>query len=376
LSGRICVVTKIWNSGTGWFAAALVDGLADSAASVVFIAPPLQPAFREPTNPNIVRITVPRELIDSPSRFLSKASKLRRIMGTLLAIGLQLFRSKTFLFTMPDHEIISIPIFLMLRLFGKKVILIVHDVIPHDFALVHRKRLTRILIHSQYRAASVIVTLSEAGRQRLISEFQIRAPKIRVIPHGAFGFDRQSKIPGEHVLLAFGSIRKNKNVLKVLDAVKMARASGLHVKLLVAGGYDRSNIYCQECVTIIREDPSAFIDRVGFVDEIEIPDLIKRADAFILAYSDFDSQSGVAVLAGINGRPVIATFAGGVRELKALGLAGVEIQQPVTPTTIVSAIQEFYRTPLGQWQAAAETGRSQLSGHLDWTRVAHSYLCL
>jgi glycogen synthase len=144
----------------------------------------------------------------------------------------------------------------------------------------------------------------------------------------------------------------------------------------VAGGYDRSNPYCLECVAAINRDPSAFINKTGFVDEAEIPELIKCTDAFILAYSDFDSQSGVAVLAGVNGRPVIASFAGGIGELKPVGLAGVEIQQPVTPFTIASAIQEFYRTPFDQWRAAAEIGRSQLSYHLDWARIARSYLRL
>ncbi|HZC34972.1 MAG TPA: hypothetical protein VE242_05135, partial [Chthoniobacterales bacterium] len=82
------------------------------------------------------------------------------------------------------------------------------------------------------------------------------------------------------------------------------------------------------------------------------------------------------VLAGVNGRPVIATLAGGIAELKPLGLAGVEIQQPVTASTIAHAISEFYGTPVDQWRAAAETGRSQLSSHLDWARIGRSYLRL
>jgi len=212
-------------------------------------------------------------------------------MGIFFATMLQIFLTKTFLFTFAEHQIITIPTFLILRLFGKKVVLIVHDVIPHDFALVHRKRLKRFLLHSQYRAASVIVTLSEAGRQRLISEFQIRASKIHVIPHGAVGFDRPSKIPAERVLLAFGSIRENKNILKVLEAVKMARLSGLDVKLLVAGGYDGSNPYCQACVTMIREDPSAFIDKIGFVEEADVPlihPLIFRRRSFATVGTNFD----------------------------------------------------------------------------------------
>ena len=373
---RTCLVTKIWDSGTGWFAAALAEGLAESGESIVFIAPSLQPAFREPANPHIVRIAVPRELIDCPSRYKDKASKLRRIMCTLLAIGRQLLRSDIFLFTMPDHEIVSIPTFLVLRLVGKKVVLIAHDVIPHDFALIRHKRLKRFLLRLQYRAPSILVTLSEAGRFRLISEFQISDSKVHVIPHGAFSVDHPSRIPGERILLAFGSIRKNKNLLMVIEAIKLVKASGLDVRLLVAGGYDGSNPYCLECLTAISGDSSTFINRAGFIGETEIPDLIKRADAFILAYTDFDSQSGVAVLAGVNGRPVITSFAGGISDLKSLGLIGVEIEQPVTPSTIASAIQEFYKTPLDQWRVEAEAGRSKLSYHLDWARIARSYLRL
>jgi hypothetical protein len=82
---------------------------------VVFIAPFLQPAFREPSNANVITIALPRELTGSPSSYRSKASNLRRIRSTLLAIGQQLLRSEKFLFSMPDHEIASIPTFLVLR---------------------------------------------------------------------------------------------------------------------------------------------------------------------------------------------------------------------------------------------------------------------
>ncbi|HUB64251.1 MAG TPA: glycosyltransferase family 4 protein [Methylocella sp.] len=359
----------------GWFAAALVDGLAASGVSVVYVAPPMSPAYREPTNPNIIRIAVPPEWHGSPSRIHFTLSKLKRMAWTLIAIARQIPNSEKFLFTIPEIEIITVPTFLLLRLWGKKVILIVHDPLPHDFALLKRKQLARFLSRLQYHAASVLVTLSEAGRQKLMSEFQISASKIHVIPHGAFGFAHQSRIPGEHVLLAFGSIRQNKNMLEVLEAVKLARASGLDVKLLVAGAYDPSP-YCSACEAVITGDPSAFINKTGSVLDEEIPHLIERTDAFILAYSEFDSQSGVAVMAGVNGRPVISSFMGGIAELKPFGLTGVEIEQPITPFTIASAIQEFYKTPLDQWRVAAETGRSKLSYYLDWARLARFYLDL
>ncbi|MBV8522015.1 MAG: glycosyltransferase family 4 protein [Acetobacteraceae bacterium] len=374
----LCLVTKIWFHGTAWFAAELVRGLAEMGAHVTFIAPAIEPAFREPKHPNVRRMLVPRELTEYDTQLSSYKSKLRRIANTAAAIFCKAASARTFIFSIPDHEIITIPIFLLLRLIGREILLVVHDPLPHDlqFASKGRRRIKSGLLRTQYTLASRLVVFSEPGKKELIIHFGLSEPKINVIPIGAFEFPAQSPIPGQRILLAFGQLRRNKNVLEAINAVKMLRRAGLAVQLMLASGADRSDPYCRACLDAIAEDPEGFIVDFGFIDDADIPRIIERVDAFILAYSDFSSQSAVAVMAGLSGRPVISSFAGGIQELRKAGLAGVDVGQPISAATIAAAIKRYYEIPLEEWQRAAEAGRVSLSRHLDWRRIAQMYLSL
>jgi glycosyltransferase involved in cell wall biosynthesis len=227
-----------------------------------------------------------------------------------------------------------------------------------------------------YFSSSTMVVLSDAGKERLQEVFSIPERKLHVIPHGAFAFPNWSPIPGSNRLLAFGSVRRNKNVLEVIRAVKDVREHGLQVQLVLAGGADRSDPYCRLCLEEMRGDGSGFVDRIGFVADAEIPDLIATIDAFILAYDGFESQSGVAIMAGLNGRPVVTSFAGGIGELRRIGLAGIEIAAPISASSIASAIRQFYSVPIERWRSLADRGKGQMSDALDWTLIGERYLAL
>jgi glycogen(starch) synthase len=67
----------------------------------------------------------------------------------------------------------------------------------------------------------------------------------------------------------------------------------------------------------------------GFIADERVNELLAACDALLMPYTDFNSQSGVAVIAGMAGRPVIAAPAGGIADLIAAGLAAVEIPTPV-----------------------------------------------
>jgi glycogen synthase len=373
---RLCVVTKVWSSGTGWFATELAEGLANNGALVNFVAPAFSPSSREPHHANITRLVPPREETDASTKIASVVSKFNRIAWTLYYVCVRSAFCRVFIFSMPDHEFISIPAFFLLRLFSKKVLLVVHDPLPHDFQYRRGKRLRSLLLRIQYHLASTLVVLSEAGKEKLASTFELHQQKIHVIPHGAFAFAKHTPLPGSGKLLTFGSVRRNKNVLQVIEAIKVLRARGSQVCLVLAGGADLSDEYCRACVDAVSEDPDGFVNMLHFIAESDIPKVIEEVDAFILAYSDFASQSGVAVLAGLSGRPVVTSFAGGIQELQAAGLVGISIDQPISAVTIGKAIQEFYDLPMNEWRAKAEDGRRRLTQELDWTAIAKRYLAL
>ncbi|MGA7805724.1 glycosyltransferase family 4 protein [Bradyrhizobium sp.] len=373
---RLCVATKIWSSGTGWFATELAQGLANNGALVNFVAPALSPSSWEPSHRNITRLTPPRETTDHTAKFAARVSKLNRIVWTLYYLFIGSALSRIVIFSMPDHEVVSIPTFFMLRLLSKKVLLIVHDPLPHDFRHRGGQRFRKMLLKIQYHLASTLVVLSEAGKQEIIRTFGIPDGRIRVIPHGAFALAGGTPLPGSGAILAFGSVRRNKNVLQVIEAVKALRSRGHSVRLVLAGGADPSDEYCRACLEAASEDPDGVVNMLQFVADADLPDLVAKVDAFILAYSEFNSQSGVAVLAGLSGRPVITSFAGGIRELQAAGLVGVSIEEPICVATISKAIEEFYELPTSVWQAKAESGRARLAAELDWTAIAKRYLAL
>jgi glycogen synthase len=96
----------------------------------------------------------------------------------------------------------------------------------------------------------------------------------------------------------------------------------------------------------------------------------------MLAYQNFNSQSGVGVLAALAARPVIGTRSGGLDELFDRGLAGQLIQDEVTPESIAAAIIEFRRRDLNEWRNKAGQGAVRVADTLRWDRIADDYIAL
>jgi glycosyltransferase involved in cell wall biosynthesis len=148
------------------------------------------------------------------------------------------------------------------------------------------------------------------------------------------------------------------------------------VRLLVVGGAGAGHPYAAACIEAAAQDPDGITLDFTYCDDDRLPELMTRIDAFVLAYDNFYSQSGVAVLAGLAARPVIASAAGGLQDLRGMGLVGTEIAAPVTVDSIAAAIQDFLGRPALAWQDDAERGANRLRQHLDWDHLAGRYLAV
>jgi len=198
----------------------------------------------------------------------------------------------------------------------------------------------------------------------------VPAGKIVVSPHGAFDVPAAGPVPGSNTLLAFGTIRRNKQVAMAMEAVVAARDAGCPVSMIVAGGKDPNDpAYLDECRAIAARCPEGLIMETGFVTDGRVNELLAACDALLMPYTDFNSQSGGAVLAGMAGRPVIAAPAGGIADLIAAGLAAVEVPQPVDLDGLTRSILAFYATPAGEWSERAARGRTLLGEALAWPRI-------
>ena len=228
-----------------------------------------------------------------------------------------------------------------------------------------------------YWLASTVVCLTPAVGDALARDFGVNKAKVQVIPHGPFVLNTMTQLPGQGRLLVFGSLRRNKSVLEVIKGVILARRRGADVSLILAGEpLKQEQGYWDECLAAIAEEPEAFDVRAGFLSDEALPGVIAEVDAFVLAYQDFNSQSGVGVLAAMAGRPVIGTRSGGLDELFVRGMAGQQVDMPVTPEGVADAIVAFRARPTAAWQEEAEAGVDKVAGGLSWNAIGQDYVRL
>ncbi|KFL27076.1 hypothetical protein JP74_09190 [Devosia sp. 17-2-E-8] len=371
---EICLSTKTWRSGAAWFNQQLVASLAEAGASVAYIAPLALPEDREPNQPNVERHIVPRELTDGP-KLRRRIASLRRITTGLYLTLMQRWSTRTFILSIPEPLLFTLPLLILLRLSGARILLVVHDAKPHAWSLpIWLRSLEWLALWLLYRLATDLVCLTRATAEALTQHFSVRGQKLTIIPHGAFRLGPAAPLPGNGNLLAFGSIRRNKGIREVIEAVLKCRAAGRNLRLTIAGEVT-DKAYWRECQSLVARRPEAFDLRLGFVPDEDVPNLLAKSDAVVLAYTDFASQSGVAVLAALAGRPVIATRSGGLDELFERGMAGETIACPI-PDDIAAAFIRFYDRPIAEWSAHAEVARVRIESTLDWASIAGQYLRL
>jgi len=374
---EVCLVTKTWRSGVAWEVQMLTEALAEAGATVTLVAPLAEPVDREPRHPNVKRVRVPRELVDGAGNSLTrKLASLSRMAGGFLGALAQRARTRTYLVTIPDPLPVSLLLFLLLRLSGARLLFIVHDVLPHAWRLPGSLRwLERGAHELSYRLATRLIVWAAPLRDQLVSEFGIPPEKVSVFPHPPLPLGAIPPAPGNGRFLAFGTMRRNKCILEVIEAILLVRKVDPGVTLLLAGEPHAHELdYWAQCQAAMARDPAAFSVEAGYVADAALPGLVAGVDAFITAYRDFDSASGVAVLAALNGRPVLGTGAGSLDEMYALGMAGERIEAPVLAESVAAAILKFRRIDAETWRERAAAGVVELSRTIAWAPIARSYL--
>jgi glycogen(starch) synthase len=374
---RLCLFTRTWrSSGTGLFAQELAKGLVEAGADVTFIAPRAESSAFEERRRGLTRIRQPRERGPETSRFLRIVYSLCRIAGGALAIVRARLSNRVFVVTIPDPLLFAIPMLFLLRLSGAHLIFIAHDPVPHAWRLPAVLRRLELAGHAAcYYLANAVVVLSEPSRTKIRTSFpHVRRP-IYVIEHGVFMIDDAPPLPGNGHLLLFGTIRKNKGVKEAIEGVIMARKAGAMVRLIVAGSPHRDDKdYCDQCATLASTCPEAVVMRVGYVPDEELGKLFAQTDALLMPYTSFFSQSGVALLAASNARPVIASTAGGIGSLIAEGMPATTITSPITAPTVASAVHMFLATSADIWRQRASDYRTITLERRAWPLIGKQYL--
>jgi glycosyltransferase involved in cell wall biosynthesis len=124
---------------------------------------------------------------------------------------------------------------------GSKIVLTVHDLLPHDTGEEHRATFNKL-----YRGMDAIICHADAVRARLAMEFAVPDYKISVIPHGPFFYDLPATggeetlrsfalEPGKVMVLWQGIIFPYKGIELLLRAWQQVEAKRDNACLVIAG---------------------------------------------------------------------------------------------------------------------------------------------
>jgi glycosyltransferase involved in cell wall biosynthesis len=269
-------------------------------------------------------------LLDIVGRFrLPKGP--RRLLKLPEAILNMLALSVRFLFSPPD--VIHVQYLPMLRwktpldlwflsfcrTRGSKIVLTVHDILPHDTAERYKS-----IFKDLYLSADALICHSESIRARLVSGFQIRAEKIFVIPHGPFFYDLPLDTSGslaptlkvephQKVVLCQGIIFPYKGVDLLLNAWQKVETETKDTYLVVlgTGAPDLLNELRQQAqhlgLTRVKFD-------FRFASVEELVAIYRRADVVVYPYRAITTSGALATGLALS-KPMVASDLPVFREL-------------------------------------------------------------
>lgn len=239
----------------------------------------------------------------------------------------------------PQFYLVDWHILPHLKKTNTKLVLTVHDVIPHKFYTRHFGWLELLILQYIYNKADRLIVHAETNKQQLLANFSVDEHKVVVIPHGEYslaGISEETSEKGarstlnlddnDKVILYFGYIRRIKGIDVLLKAFDRVAENFPDTVLMITGSVIQGESFSEYRRMIdemkYRSKVKCFIK---YVDHKDVQLFFRAADIVVLPYVQFHSQSGVLHLAQGFGKPVIATDVGGLPEVVDEGKTGVVV---------------------------------------------------
>lgn len=254
---------------------------------------------------------------------------------------------------------------LCLYVLGRKMIMTVHDPIPHsglDTLIVRFRRWVA------FRFVSKLILLNSNQRQEFLNYYGISPDRVVNSRLSAYTYLHSvepdySLVPGEcQYLLFFGKINSYKGLDYLLPAFMKVHEHCPHLHLVVAGGgkFDFDVSEYQNC---------GFIHIINrFILKEELVALIQKSAAVVCPYTDA-TQSGVLMSAFAFYKPAVVTRTGGLPEMIEGDRYGL-MANPRDVDSLVSAIVEMFADDVAINNYTERIRADYESGKHSWDDIA------
>lgn len=374
---RLFIHTPEPMSSSALYVAALTKALSDDGCIVHVICPANFEFLPDlAVTPRVVLHPTSARSVEAKAGVLSKVWRnLAFLFSSLTATLTCVQRGDVINFQHLFYPPLGALFVLAARIRGAKVILTAHDPLPHKWMLPPRLRwIERRSLAWTYRASTKILVHSEAGQATLRKEFGIAPERVGVIAHGPYelGHGMLPMPEAERLeVLMFGSLRENKCPHVAIEAVQNLHRKGIPIRLTIAGRVmnRKEQAYWDNCRGLIERDPAAIELMEQFIPDEQLPELFRASHCLILPYGNFHSDSGVAFMALANGRPILATPAGGLGRMIQDSKGGIPIES-ATVEAAEKAILDAVALGIPGLGAMGKRGTEWVLSECGWGKVS------
>jgi glycosyltransferase involved in cell wall biosynthesis len=261
---------------------------------------------------------------------------------------------------------------------GSKIVLTVHDLLPHDTGEAHKAAFDEL-----YRTVDAIICHSGSIRTRLGAEFSVPGDKVSVIPHGPFFYDlspggsqdalRDFQLdPGQLLVLWQGIIFPYKGIDLLLRAWQQVEAKSENACLVIAG------TGAPDLLEQIRGQVAELgLKRVKlhfrFISTEELVALYRAADVVVYPYRAITTSGALATGLAL-GKTIVATDLPVFRELLT-DRENALLVPPQDSAALGAALVELMRDAALR-ERLAEQVRAMNFGDESWLSIAKKTLAV
>ena len=249
----------------------------------------------------------------------------------------------------------------------KKVVLSVHDPIPHSGRSIKRRILSNCSRWLTYKSFKNFVIFNEKQRDSFISKYKLQKKNVIVSRLSCYTClqpisDYLYSKTNDKYILFLGRITQYKGLQYLLPAFMKVHDKFPDIKLIVAGGGD----FSFDIEEYKKKDYIEFRHR--FIPDKELIELIRGCLFMVCPYTDA-TQSGVIMSAFAFDIPVIATNVGGLPEMVKDKEFGIIIPEK-SEFAIVEGICKLLSDEKQIMVYSNNIHREYSNGRLSWKKIA------